>query len=153
MNPGPVVDGKNTQTGSAPVSSSGTPLPRTQEPDFGVEGKNKAITHGAEISEATGKAFSQEKVDGAADGEKHLSSGLNKQQLPSGARELKEVSHYAQSCQCTGLHQKQLYHLLLGPHVYKYIQCMQLADMPECALIAPQAVQSDNSQRGVNADN
>ena len=91
MNPGPVVDNKNTQSGSAPVSSSGTPLPRTQESDFGVEGTNKEITKGAEQTKETGKAFSQEKVDGAADGEKHLNSNLNKQQLPSGAQQLKEV--------------------------------------------------------------
>lgn len=53
MNPGPVVDNKNTQSGSAPVSSSGTPLPRTQEPDFAVDGKNKAIEHGADLTKAS----------------------------------------------------------------------------------------------------
>lgn len=88
---GPVVDNKNTQSGSDAVASSGTPLPRTQEADFGVKGKNAEITHGADLTKETGKAFTQEKVDGAASGEKHLDSSLNKQQVPAGARELKEV--------------------------------------------------------------
>ena len=90
---GPVVDNKNTQSGSDSVASSGTPLPRTQESDFGVEGKNAEITHGADLTKETGKAFTQEKVDGAASGEKHLDSSLNKQQVPAGARELKEVNN------------------------------------------------------------
>lgn len=93
MNPGPVVDNKNTQSGTDAVASSGTPLPRTQEADFAVEGKNAEITHGADLTKETGKAFTQEKVDGAASGEKHLDSDLNKQDVPAGARELKEVLH------------------------------------------------------------
>lgn len=107
MNPGPVVDNKNTQAGSAPVASSGTPLPRTQESDFAVDGKNKEITHGADLTKETGKAFTQEKVDGAASGEKHLDSSLNKQQVPAGARELKEVSTHT----CWGI--------LIGYHMIR----------------------------------
>ena len=63
----------------------------------------------ASILQETGKAFSQEKVDGAASGEKHLDSSLDKQQVPAGARELKEVRN-------AGLHERHCMHYCAMRH-------------------------------------
>ena len=92
MNPGPVISKANTQAGNHPTESSGYPIPKTVQPDRAVEGTNREIDHNAELTKETGKAFTKGKVEGEASGEKHLDSDLNKQQLPKGAAELKQVS-------------------------------------------------------------
>lgn len=94
MNPGPVIDSSNTKQGSDPTASSGYPIPKTVQPERAVEGTNREIDHGAELTKGTGKAFTQGKVDGEAQGEKHLDSSLNKQSAPSGASKIKEVSPF-----------------------------------------------------------
>lgn len=91
MNPGPVINSSNTNQGNHPTESSGYPIPKTVQPDRAVEGTNREIDHGAELTKETGKAFTQGKVDGEAQGEKHLDSDLNKQSAPSGAAKIKEV--------------------------------------------------------------
>lgn len=91
MNPGPVIDSSNTKQGSDPTASSGYPIPKLAQPERAVEGKNKEIDRGAELTKDTGKAFTQGKVDGEAQGEQHLDSRLNKQSAPSGAAKIKEV--------------------------------------------------------------
>lgn len=107
MNPGPVIDSSNTKQGSDPTASSGYPIPKTAQPERAVEGTNREIDHRAELTQETGKAFTQGKVDGEAHGEKHLGSGLNKQSDPSGASKIKEVSvflilltKHQYSCKC-----------------------------------------------------
>lgn len=92
MNPGPVINSSNTKQGSDPTASSGTAIPKTVQPDRGVEGTNREIDHGAELTKETGKAFTEGKVHGEAQGEKHLDGDLNKQSAPAGAAQLKEVS-------------------------------------------------------------
>ena len=92
MNPGPVIDSSNTKQGSDPTASSGYPIPKLVQPERAVEGTNREIDHGAELTKETGKAFTEGKVHGEAQGEKHLDSDLEKQSAPSGAAKLKEVS-------------------------------------------------------------
>lgn len=91
MNPGPVIDSSNTKQGSDPTASSGYPIPKLADPERAVEGTNREIDHGADLTKETGKAFTQGKVDGEAQGEQHLDSSLNKQSAPSGAAKIKEV--------------------------------------------------------------
>lgn len=92
MNPGPVIDSSNTKQGSDPTASSGYPIPKLVQPERAVDGTNREIDHGAELTKGTGKAFTEGKVHGEAQGEKHLDSDLEKQSAPSGAAKLKEVS-------------------------------------------------------------
>ncbi|KAL3152860.1 hypothetical protein ABBQ38_012172 [Trebouxia sp. C0009 RCD-2024] len=90
MNPGPVIDSSNTKQGSDPTASSGYPIPKTVQPERAVEGTNREIDHNAELTKETGKAFTHGKVDGEAQGEKHLDSSLNKQSGPSDASKIKD---------------------------------------------------------------
>lgn len=98
MNPGPVIESSNTKTGSDPTASSGYPIPKLADPTRGVEGTNKEIDHGADLTKETGKAFTQGKVDGEAQGEKHLDGSLDQQSAPSGAAKIKEVSFLCVLC-------------------------------------------------------
>ena len=103
QNPGPVIGKDNTNTGSDAVASSGYPIPKTVQPDRAVEGKNREIDHGADLTKEAGKAFTQGKVDGEAQGEKHLDSSLNDKSAPAGAAKIKEVrlqQHCLHACAC-----------------------------------------------------
>ncbi|KAL0030566.1 hypothetical protein WJX79_004975 [Trebouxia sp. C0005] len=68
----------------------GYPIPKTVQPERAVEGTNREIDHGADLTKETGKAFTEGKVHGEAQGEKHLDNDLDKLSAPSGAAKLKE---------------------------------------------------------------